>query len=326
MKHIFIVNPAAGNGKTLPALLQKITFSAQKLGVDYEIYHTQTVGDATRHTKKLIAASPDETLRFYACGGDGTMNEVANAVACHKNAEIAVIPNGTGNDFIRSFSHIDNFSDIDTSILGKAIPLDIIRYGDKYSLNILNVGLDSDVVKRVEEIKRASWVPHGMAYSIAITQVLTRSYGQHFKLTTEDGTVYENDFIIAVFANARYYGSGYKSAPLALLNDGLMDVCFFDKIPRTTLMKILPKYKSGTYIETLEQTPYIHYLKCKKITFDAPDFMSVCADGELSPAKHLDIEVIPGGINVVVPKGSKCLALVKKNKDSSEQTTETQEK
>lgn len=326
MKHIFIVNPAAGNGKTLPALLQKITFSAQKLGVDYEIYHTQTVGDATRHTKKLIAASPDETLRFYACGGDGTMNEVANAVACHKNAEIAVIPNGTGNDFIRSFSHIDNFSDIDMSILGKAIPLDIIRYGDKYSLNILNIGLDSDVVKRVEEIKRASWVPHGMAYSIAITQVLTRSYGQHFKLTTEDGTVYENDFIIAVFANARYYGSGYKSAPNALLNDGLMDVCFFDKIPRTTLMKILPKYKNGTYMETLEQTPYIHYLKCKKITFDAPDFMSVCADGELSPAKHLDIEVIPGGINVVVPKGSKCLALVKKNKDSSEQTTETQEK
>lgn len=319
MKHIFIVNPAAGNGKTLPALLQKITFSAQKLGVDYEIYHTQTVGDATRYAEKRIAESPNETLRFYACGGDGTMNEVANAVACQSNAEIAVIPNGTGNDFIRSFSHMDNFSDIDASILGKSMPMDIIKYGDKYSLNILNVGLDSDVVKRVEEIKRASWVPHGMAYSIAITQVLTRSYGQHFKLTTEDGTVYENDFIIAVFANARYYGSGYKSAPNALLNDGLMDVCFFDKIPRRTLMKILPKYKSGSYIETLDQTPYIHCFKCKKITFDAPDFMSVCADGELSPAKHLDIEVIKDGINVVVPKGSKCLALVKKNKETTEQ-------
>ena len=52
MKHIFLVNPAAGKGKTLPALLQRITYSCEKLGVDYEIYHTTTVGDATRYAKR----------------------------------------------------------------------------------------------------------------------------------------------------------------------------------------------------------------------------------------------------------------------------------
>ena len=208
MKHIFIVNPAAGNGKTLPALLQKITFSSQKLNIDYEIYHTTTVKDATRFVRKKLEENPEETFRFYACGGDGTMNEVANAVACKPNAELAIIPNGTGNDFIRSFTHTENFSDIEKVISGRAVPMDIIKYGDNYSLNILNIGLDCDVVKRVDEIKRASWVPHGMAYSIAIAHVLTKVYGTKFTLTTENGEVFDGDHILAVFANARYYGGG----------------------------------------------------------------------------------------------------------------------
>lgn len=324
MKHIFIVNPAAGNGKTLPALLQKITFSSQKLNIDYEIYHTTTVKDATKFVRKKLEENPEETFRFYACGGDGTMNEVANAVACKPNAELAIIPNGTGNDFIRSFTHSENFSDIEKVISGRAVPMDIIKYGENYSLNILNIGLDCDVVKRVDEIKRASWVPHGMAYSIAIAHVLTKVYGTKFTLTTENGEVFDGDHILAVFANARYYGGGYKPAPEAMLNDGLMDVCFFDKIPRTTMLKVLPTYKSGKYVETLDKTPYIHYFKCKKITFESPEFISVCADGELSPAKKFDIEVVPFGIKVVIPSGSKCHALIRKSKENSEEKEETQ--
>ena len=319
MKHIFLVNPAAGKGKTLPALLQRITFSCEKLGVDYEIYHTTTVGDATRYAKKRCEESPNETLRFYACGGDGTMNEVANALACRKNAELAVVPTGTGNDFLRVFSHIENFSDMDKLILGKAIPMDIIKFGEeKYSLNILNIGFDCEVVKRVEEIKRASWVPHGMAYSIAVTQVITKLYGSDFTITTDDGKVYDGNHILVAFANAQYYGGGYRPAPTALVNDGLMHVCLFDRISRPMLMRLLPKYKAGTHLDGIENRPYLHYFSCKKATFEAPDMMTVCADGELSPAKKLEIEVVPLGINVVVPQGSKCTALVKKQKPSAE--------
>lgn len=313
MKHIFIVNPAAGKGKTLPALLQRITFSCEKLGVDYEIYHTTTVGDGMRFAKSKCDEYPDETLRFYACGGDGTMNEIANALACRKNAELAVVPIGTGNDFLKIFTELENFSDMEKFILGKAVPMDIIKFGDRYALNILNIGFDCEVVKRVEEIKRASWVPHGMAYSIAVTQVITKMYGSDFKITTDDGHVFDGNHILVAFANAQYYGGGYRPAPTALVNDGYMEICLFDKISRPTLIKLLPKYKAGTHLENLEKRPYLHYLKCKKATFEAPDTMTVCADGELLPAKKLDIEVVPLGINVVIPQGSKCMALVKRH-------------
>jgi len=327
MKHIFIVNPAAGKGKILPALLQRITYACQKLEVDYEIYHTKTVGDATVFVKEKCKELPDETLRFYACGGDGTMNEVANAVALHKNAEIAVVPIGTGNDFLRVFTNIDNFSDIEKIILGKAMPMDIIKFGeDKYSLNILNIGFDCEVVKRVEEIKRESWVPHGMAYSIAVTQVITKLYGSDFKITTDDGKVFDGNHILVAFANAQYYGGGYRPAPTALVNDGKMDVCLFDKIPRSKLVKVLPKYKSGKHVENIEKMPFLHYFQCKKVTFEAANTITVCADGELSPAKKLEIELVPLGINVVVPKGSHCFAAVKKATHNKIEKTEKVEK
>ena len=313
MKHFFIVNPAAGKGKILPALLQRITFACQKLGVEYEIHHTSTVGDATAFTKKKCEEITDETIRFYACGGDGTMNEVANATAGVKNAELAVIPIGTGNDFIKSFSHEDNFSDIEKMILGKSIATDVIKFNDKYSLNILNIGFDCDVVKRVEEIKRESWVPHGMAYTMAVMQVITREYGTTFKVTTDKGETFDGEHLLVLFANAQYYGGGYRSAPRALLNDGLMDICIVDKVSRPTFMKLLPKYKAGTHLDNPEKTPFIHYTQCKKAVFESDNVVGVCADGEISPAKRLEIEVVPHGINVVVPVGSKCTAWVRRH-------------
>ncbi len=311
MKHIFIVNPAAGKGKIIPALLQRITFACQKLGVDYEIHNTSTVGDATAFAKKKCEEITDETLRFYACGGDGTMNEVANALAGVKHAELAVIPIGTGNDFIKSFSHEEYFADIEKMIQGRSIATDIIKFNNKYSLNILNIGFDCDVVKRVEEIKRESWVPHGMAYTIAALQVITREYGMNFKVTTDTGETFDGEHLLVIFANAQYYGGGYKSAPKAMLNDGLMDICVVDKVSRPTFMTLLPKYKAGTHLDDSEKTPFIHYLQCKKAVFEAEETVGVCADGEISAAKRLEIEVVPKGINVVVPKGSKCTAWVK---------------
>ena len=112
MKHIFIVNPAAGKGKTLPAMLQRITYACKEHEVDYEIYHTATVGDATRYVAKKCRDNPDTEFRFYACGGDGTMNEVANGIVGMENAQLAVVPKGTGNDFVKIFSSPENFNNI----------------------------------------------------------------------------------------------------------------------------------------------------------------------------------------------------------------------
>lgn len=322
MKHIFIVNPAAGKGKTLPAMLQRITYACKEHEVDYEIYHTVTVGDATRYVAKKCRDNPHTEFRFYACGGDGTMNEVANAVVGVENAQLAVVPKGTGNDFVRIFSSPENFNNIGKIICGKSMKMDIIKFNDKYSLNILNVGFDCDVVKKVEEIKRGALVLPGMAYPLGILKTLTSNYGMNIKITTDNGDVFEGEHLLALFANARYYGGGYKSAPYAYVNDGLMDVCVVEKIPRSKFIQIIPQYKNGTYYENPEKVPFVHYVKCKKVILESDKTIGICADGEVSPIKRAEIEIVSNAINVVVPQGCKCRAEFKGLNINQETTLE----
>lgn len=318
MKHIFIVNPAAGKGKLLPSLLAKITYDCQEAGVDYEIHHTTTVGDGTKFVAEKCRENPDEPLRFYACGGDGTVNEVVNGIVSFPNAELAVVPVGTGNDFIKSFSHSENFSDISNLIAGHTMRSDVIKYNKRYSVNILNIGFDCAVVQKVEQIKRSALVPQSMSYTFGVVSTLMKNYGDRFRLTTDTGETFDGEFLLCIFANASYYGGGYKAGPLAAINDGLMDVCVVDKVPRSKFIAMIEKFKNGTMVNEMEKYPFYHYMKCKKVTFDSERPIGVCADGEISPARHLEIEVIPNALTVVVPKGSKCLASLKKPKQAKQ--------
>ena len=107
MKHIFLYNPAAGQGEA-KALLEAAV--AQHEGC--ELYVTRGPRDATAYIEERLAASPGERLCFVACGGDGTINEVASGVADHKNACFTVYPCGSGNDFVKVFGGRERFWDM----------------------------------------------------------------------------------------------------------------------------------------------------------------------------------------------------------------------
>ena len=315
MKHIFVVNPAAGKGKKLPALLSAITYACEETGVEYEIYHTTTVWDGTRFVREKCEKNPELPMRFYACGGDGTLFEVLNGAVGHANAEIAVIPQGTGNDFIKSFSTSQYFTDVKRQILGRSEKLDLIRYGNRYCLNVLNVGFDCDVVQRVSEIKRSMLVPSKMAYIMSIADVFTKPLGKNFKILIDDEELIEREFMLAALANAHYYGGGFHVAPNAYLNDGYMDLCLVDRVTRKQFIGIIGKYKAGQHIDAEGNSlyPFLHYRRCKKVVIEAPAPMGICGDGEVSPAKSVTVEIVPKAIAFSAPKGSVCTALVKED-------------
>ena len=306
MKHIFVANPAAGKGKNLPALLASITYACEDLGVEYDIYHTQSPGDATTYVSDTCKQNPDQKFRFYACGGDGTLSEVLNGAVGYDNAEIAVIPAGTGNDFVKTFRHPEYFSTIQKQILGTAEKIDLLKYNDRYSLNIINVGFDCDVVVKVAEIKRKAFVPSKLAYIMGIIAVFTKPLGKKFKVTIDDNESIEKDFMLCAMANALYYGGGFKAAPLAQLDDGYMDLCLVDRVSRVDFIKIIPKYKAGQHVDENGNSkyPFVRYQKCKKVVIESESTIGVCGDGEVSPTNKVTVEVIPDAIAFSIPKDS----------------------
>lgn len=308
MKHIFVVNPAAGKGKNIPSLLASISYACEDLKVEYDIYHTHEAGDATVYVSEKCTQNPDEKFRFYACGGDGTLSEVLNGAVGHDNAEIAVIPAGTGNDFVKTFRHPEYFTTIQKQILGTAEKIDLLKYNDRYSLNIINVGFDCDVVVEVAKIKRKSFVPSKLAYIMGIAAVFVKPLGKRFKVTIDDNECIEKEFMLCAMANALYYGGGFKAAPLAQLDDGYMDLCLVDRVSRADFIRIIPKYKSGQHVDENGKSkyPFVHYQKCKKVVIESETTIGVCGDGEVSPANKVVVEIIPNAIAFSIPKNSGC--------------------
>ena len=305
MKHYFIMNPAAGKGKKFHDLIDEIHKVCDRRKVPYEIHITAKIGEATEYVSEICTES-SEPVRFYACGGDGTIKEVASGLVGFEHAELGIIPMGTGNDFVRNFEHPEQFFNIDAQLDGETRKMDLMRYNGKYAVNLINVGFDCEVAKQVGYNRRSLFVPSSLAYTAGIAQKITQfdtaiARGRiHF-----DGVLYgKTKHQACVFANGAYYGAGYHAAPAAYFDDGIIDCCVVDKMPLFTFIKILGYYKEGSHLTNPKMPPNLFaYKKCKKVEvlFEVPTDISV--DGEIERVKDkLIIESVHNAITLSTPK------------------------
>ena len=125
MKHIFIINPNAGKHDSRQRIYDMADALRNQHGLEVQCILTKNQGHATELARKLCESG--EELRFYACGGDGTANEVANGVIGYDNAAMTVIPVGTGNDFLKNFGEgAALFEDAENLWDGPRFPMDAI--------------------------------------------------------------------------------------------------------------------------------------------------------------------------------------------------------
>ena len=310
MKHHFIINPAAGKGNHVNTLTEKIRTAAQEAGIDFEIYYTKCVGDATAYVGDVIA-SDALCHRFYACGGDGTLAECINGAPLDDRAEFALIPIGTGNDFCRNFDDRAAFFDIMRQINGTPMEIDLIRYNDRYCVNMMNVGFDCNVVERTVNFKKSRLIPSSMAYTAGVAATLMHKMTTDIHIELPDGETIDRPLLLASVGNGRYYGGGYKATPLASLDDGLLDVNVIEKVSRFTFLSLVGSYKAGTHLETAEK--HVTYRKVDSLTLTFPETTLICADGETEYATSLSVSVVPAATRFILPLGVSCLSVVEKD-------------
>ena len=316
MIYHFILNPKSGRSRKQAKMEEHIKSACAKRQLNYHIYYTTCVKDATEYVKSMISIST-ERQRFICVGGDGTINEIVNSAPCNSNVEFGVIPGGSGNDFVRNFSNHKLFSDIDAQIDGTPESLDLIRCNDLYCVNMINIGFDCAVAKKANEIKsKYKFASPSIAYILGVIIGFFQKFGTQMKIIHDNGDVIERELTLTAIGNGKFCGGGFMSAPGASLTDGKVDICAINKISRLTFIGLVGQYKAGTFLSNPKATEFIDYRQVShfKMEFDSP--IPICIDGEITSAQTIDIEVIPNGFNFVLPKG--CEFRYKNKKEISE--------
>ncbi len=305
MRHIFLINPAAGGGKDTPALIKRIQASCESRGVDYHIHITTAVGNATEAVRELCQqARADAPIRFYACGGDGTLGEVANGMADCPYAELGLIPCGTGNDFVRNFTEKDRFFDLDAQLDGTAVAIDLIRANDSYCINMINIGFDCEVVCKKEEYNKKPHFPHKLAYVAGVAATFFKMPGIRARVRIDGGEERSLDLQLTTMANGEFCGGGFHSNPRAALQDGRIDVLQIDPVSRFTFLRLIGSYKAGTHLDGDKNANILKAFKATSLEMRFDRDQNVCLDGEVTQLRTLSLEILPRALRFSLPAGT----------------------
>lgn len=302
MKHIFVINPNAGKKdrfEEISSLLKKYDGI-----IDYETYRTTCKGDGREFVKNYLLIHPkEETYRFYAIGGDGSLHDVVNGAYEFPNAEVACYPSGSGNDFIKNFDNHEGFRNLDSLINGHVKKVDLLKANNKVSINIFNYGFDGEVTFKMHRIKKWPLISGKGAYNVAAFASLLLNMSTKMKITLDEEVIFDDKGLLIAVANGHTYGGGYKCAPESKVDDGLIDVCLIKKISRFKAPSLMSIYKRGEHISNKKLEGKVIYKKCKHVTIESPNPVAYAIDGEVFREKFIDITILPLALNFVLPEG-----------------------
>lgn len=308
MRHIFVINPLAGKKRRNRKLEEEILQTGQRLGVNTEIYETSHPGDGEAFVRRICEQkSKEDQIRFYACGGDGALNEVVNGAFGASGVEVGCVPIGTGNDYVRNFGSPEEFLNIRSQLQGEAVDSDLIRYTEdggkpRYCVNMFNIGFDCNVVDQASRVKRWPLIKGSLAYLLSVGIILIKKKGADLQVIYDDGSVFDGKLLLIAIANGCYCGGGVKGVPLSKLDDGLMDVSLIRDIPRRLFVQLFPKYAKGTHLGEEKLSDIMDYRKCQRLTITANGApMRLCTDGEITDARQVSFEMVPGSMRFSVP-------------------------
>lgn len=319
MKYIFLTNPAAGKKNSCDELCAAIDAVCEKEEFSYEIYRTTCEGDATRFVRQTCENNTqNEELCFFACGGDGTLNEVVSGTVGYPFAYVGLIPKGTGNDFVRNFTNTERFFDIGAQIKGSPVTVDLLGCNDKYAVNMINIGFDCEVVKKMVQIKRSPLVPSKLAYIFGLVFTLIKKPGVHVKVSYNGAEYTEHDLLLTTMANGCFCGGGFHSNPRASLTDGNIDSLLINNVSRIKFLSLVSSYKKGTHLVPKNDS-ILSSNTCKTLDMVFDGIQSISIDGELNDIdRELHIKVLPAALRFIVPEG--CAFVKEENTAVNEKT------
>ena len=298
MKHVFIVNPAAGKFDRTEGYRAMIDAAFRPRGLTYELLVSKAPGDCRSLARQ--AAESGEEVRIYACGGDGTLNEVVNGVVGFGNAAVTHFPGGSGNDAIKVFSNPAAFASIDRLLDADEPRFDLIRCNDTYALNVLSIGFDARVGTDIARFKRLPLVTGKGAYILSILSNMLHGLSAQYTVTLGSGETISGQKTMICICNGRWYGGSFNPMPEAEPDDGILEVLVVDKVNLLQVASVVGQYQKGHYADFPE---LICHYRCADLRIECAEPSVVNVDGEAIHTTDAKISLVPHAIRFFYPKG-----------------------
>lgn len=308
---LVIVNPASASGSTGDAWPQIASDLRSHFG-SFQVRFTKHRGDAG--TLANEAARTGAKL-IIACGGDGTVSEVANGILTSgKDVELGIVPSGTGGDFRRSLE-IPSHSREAASVLrtGRTVRIDVgrVSYFDhdgneamRYLLGVASCGMSTKVIERVKAgspdwlpANTPKWMGGRISFGASLLQTAMRTTPTRVVVQLDDD--HERQLVVSnlCIANARYFGGGMKIAPDAKLTDGKFDVVGIGDLSALKIFTSAPRVYSGSHLSM----PEVSHTLARKISVRPADRAAEVAleiDGELPGRLPATFQIVPEALRV----------------------------
>ena len=300
MRHILIINPAAGRKNCTADLAGEAKDLARRHGIDMTCILTQRSGHAMETCRRL--AETGEELRFYACGGDGTVNEVANGVLGFPNAAMTCIPIGTGNDFMKNFGRemLPKFLDLEQLWDGPQFPLDAIDCNGRVALTIACSGIDAQIADSVHRYGNSPFLRGRGSYLVSVAvNFLFHDIGHRWTVTLDGETVRDNFALVSV-CNGRYYGGGSTPVPQARMDDGILETILVRKVGKGTFARLFPAYSAGEYWKFPNVARVV---RAREVRIQSETKIVTCLDGESLYSNDVTLRLSEKKVNFFGPRG-----------------------
>jgi len=297
--HYFIINPNSGN-----QLVSKMWSNIEKIlesnTIPYEFSKTEHRHHAIEITTQAIASGH----RNIVCvGGDGTMNEIVNAimtqsVAAAEEIKLGMIPTGTGNDWSRSHNIPKNFEAALNLILnGKFIQQDVGKLTfldgkERYFANVAGIGFDAVVANNVNADKENGKTGK-ILFVKNLLKCLLKAKTDYCSIKIDNADCSMNVFTMAV-GIGRYNGGGMMQLPNAEINDGLFDVTIISDISKFDVLRYAPLLFNGKFIKH----PAVHCYQGKSLMIKSDLAIPIEVDGEEAGELPVRIEIVPSALSV----------------------------